>query len=101
MEVVMIIRQNNFVPIALKARSLYRIANGLGVKVSCLMGHDWVTQTNDPRDVIVTGGNSFVLNRPGVTVVFAFTDAFTLVGEPELVTLVNENAPAGAGRGAA
>ena len=97
----MIIRQNNFVPVALKARSLYRIANGLGLKVSCLRGHPWVTQSNDPRDVIVTGGNCFVLDRPGVALVFAFTDALTLVGEPELMTVVNENAPAGAGRGAA
>src|SRR5215469_7108226 len=98
MEVVMITRPN-FVPIALKARSLYRIANGLGLKVSCVRGHVWVTQSNDPRDIIVTGGNSFVLDRPGVAVVFAFTDALTLVGEPELVT--DENAPAAADRSAA
>jgi DUF2917 family protein len=100
MEVVMITRPN-FVRIALKARSVYRIANGLGLKVSCLRGQVWVTQSNDPRDIIVTGGNSFVLDRPGVAVVFAFTDALTLVGEPELVAGANENTPAGAGRSAA
>jgi len=43
MEVVMITRPN-FARIALKARSLYRIANGLGVKMSCFRSQVWVTQ---------------------------------------------------------
>ena len=93
--------RQNFVLIALKARSLRRIANGLGLKVTCLRGQVWLTQSNDPPDIILKSGNSFVLDRPGVAVVFAFTDALTLVGEPELVALANKNTPAAAGRSAA
>jgi Protein of unknown function (DUF2917) len=91
----------NFVLIAFKARSVRRIANGLGLKVTCLRGQVWLTQSNDPRDIILTSGNSFVLDRPGIAVVFAFTDALTQVGEPELVAGANENTPAGASRSAA
>jgi|RhiMethySRZTD1v2_1073278.scaffolds.fasta_scaffold82110_2 hypothetical protein len=95
------ITRPNFVPIAMKARSLHRIANGLGLEVTCLRGQVWLTQSNDPRDIILTSGDSFVLDRPGMAAVFAFTDALTIVGEPELVAGANEHTPGVAGRSAA
>jgi hypothetical protein len=95
------ITRRNFVPITLKAHSLHRIANGMGLMVTCLRGQVWLTQSSDPRDIILTSGDNFVLDRPGGAVVFAFTDALAMVSESELVPGVNENMPAAARRSAA
>ena len=52
-------------PIALPARSVHRIENAKGVRVSCVRGATWVTQERDTRDMILASGQSVVLDRPG------------------------------------
>lgn len=67
-------------PIALAARSVHRIENAQGTNVSCVRGATWVTQERDPRDVILAAGQSVVLDRPGLAIVYAFKDAVITVG---------------------
>ena len=67
-------------PIALAARSVHRIENAKGVRVSCVRGAAWITQERDTRDMILASGQSVVLDRPGLAVVYAFKDAMITVG---------------------
>jgi len=55
----------------LAARELLDIHDGQGLAVTCLEGVLWVTQSNDPRDVVIKTGQSFVLDRPGLALVCA------------------------------
>ena len=67
-------------PIALAARSVHRIEDAKGTKVSCVRGATWITQERDGRDLILASGQSIVLDRRGVAVVYAFQDAVITVG---------------------
>src|SRR6185436_14776211 len=67
-------------PVALAARSVHRIDNGKGTKVTCVAGVVWVTQEHDARDIILSAGQSVVLDRRGLAVVFAFKDALITTG---------------------
>jgi DUF2917 family protein len=73
-------------PIALPRRSMHRIENGKGTEVFCLEGPVWITQEDDPRDIVLSAGQSFVLDRKGVAVVFALKQAAITVGAPGQVT---------------
>jgi hypothetical protein len=70
----------NLEPISLPARSVHRIENARGIRVSCVRGATWVTQQSDPRDLILASGQSVVLDRRGLAVVYAFKDAVITVG---------------------
>lgn len=67
-------------PIALAARSVHRIDNARGLRVSCVRGAIWITQERDPRDLILASGQSVVLDRAGLAVVYAFKDAVITAG---------------------
>ena len=67
-------------PIALEARTVHRVDNGKGTQVTCVKGVVWVTQEHDSRDIILAAGQSAVLDRRGLAVVFAFKDALITVG---------------------
>ena len=67
-------------PIRLAARSVQRIEGAVGQQITSLAGVVWVTQANDSRDIILTKGQSFIIDRQGLTVVFALKDAAIAVG---------------------
>ena len=67
-------------PTALAARSTHRIANARDMKVTCVSGVTWITQERDGRDIILNPGESVVLDRPGLAVVYAFKDSLVTVG---------------------
>jgi hypothetical protein len=69
-------------PIALQARTVHRIDNALGRQVTAVKGVVWVTQEHDSRDIILSAGESAVLDRRGLAVVYAFKDALVTVGTP-------------------
>jgi hypothetical protein len=50
---------------------LIGIDHGEGSRVECVEGAVWITQSNDPRDIVIKGGESFVLDRPGLALVCA------------------------------
>ena len=62
-------------PLTLFPRSIHRLENARGKRVTCVQGPVWLTQQDDPRDVILASGQSFVLDRQGVAVVYAFRGA--------------------------
>ena len=57
--------------IRLEPGELLDIEDGEGIAVTCVDGAVWVTQSHDPRDVVLAGGDSFVLDRPGLALVSA------------------------------
>src|SRR5712691_6549099 len=57
--------------VRLNTGELLDINDGEGFTVECLEGAIWITQSNDPRDVVVNAGQSFVLDRPGLALVCA------------------------------
>ena len=57
--------------VRLNAGELLDINDGEGFTVECLEGAIWITQSNDPRDIVLNAGQSFVLDRPGLALVCA------------------------------
>jgi hypothetical protein len=72
----------------LPMRAIHRIEDGNGLQVACLTGHTWITQAHDMRDIVLSAGESFVLDRDGVALVMALDDALITVAPartPELL----------------
>jgi hypothetical protein len=67
-------------PVYLKAHESLRIADGAGLEVKCIRGHLWISQHGDLEDRTIDGGQSFVLDRPGLSLV-------TALGEPAVVVV--------------
>jgi hypothetical protein len=67
-------------PIALQARAVHRVDNGRGLQVTCVKGVVWVTQERDSRDIVLSAGQSAILDRSGLAVVYAFKAALITVG---------------------
>jgi hypothetical protein len=72
--------------IPLAARSIHRLENGLHARVACLSGNVWITQENDQRDILLTPGQSAVLDRPGLALVMALSDACLSIETPAAMT---------------
>src|SRR5262245_57091718 len=66
-------------PIALAARSVHRVESAKGLENACVRGAIWVTQERDQRDWVLMAGQSVVLERRGLGVVYAFKDALITV----------------------
>ena len=73
-------------PVELPSRAVHRISDGKGLQITALSGVVWVTQADDNRDIILARGQSFIIDRDGLTVVFALRDAGILVGPAGHVT---------------
>jgi hypothetical protein len=67
-------------PVNLPARSVHRIEGGKGLQITTVAGTVWVTQSNDPRDMVLGRGHSFILDRKGLAVVYALSDASIVIG---------------------
>ncbi len=57
--------------VRLNTGELLDINDGLGFAVECLEGAVWITQSNDPRDIVLEAGESFVLDKPGLALICA------------------------------
>jgi hypothetical protein len=67
-------------PVRLPARSVRCLEDGKGLEITAISGTVWITQACDRRDVILTRGQSFILDCQGRTVVYALEDAAIVVG---------------------
>jgi hypothetical protein len=50
---------------------LFDIDHGFGFAVTCREGAVWITQANDPRDIALSAGQCFALDRKGLALVVA------------------------------
>jgi hypothetical protein len=64
---------------ALAKGQLFRIDDGVGQRIECLSGALWITQHNDPRDVILRGSEGFTIERGGATYVSALQPSTLVV----------------------
>ncbi|MGH8750687.1 MAG: DUF2917 domain-containing protein [Burkholderiales bacterium] len=60
------------------------ICNGAGRRILCTDGVVWITQEYDTRDLVLKPGESFVLDRPGLTLVTAMDDAQLRIEERQV-----------------
>ena len=69
-------------PVLLAEREVLDIRGGKGIEVRCLGGNVWITQAGDRGDIVLQGGESFVLDRNGLALVTALLDPATVVLQP-------------------
>jgi hypothetical protein len=74
-------------PIYLKAREILPIEGGAGLEVKCLRGALWITQSGDHEDIIIDDGESFVLDRQGLSLVNALLEPALVVVQRRTTTL--------------
>ena len=67
-------------PIRLPARSVHRLEAAKGQQITCLDGVVWLTQARDHRDIVLTRGHTFIIDRKGLAVLFALKDAAIAIG---------------------
>jgi Protein of unknown function (DUF2917) len=79
----MMVCLSNDALVHLERGGLMRLSHSLGSAVHCLEGVVWITQDNDPRDIVLNDGESFVVDGEGLTLVCAIAGpAMVTVGEP-------------------
>ena len=62
-------------PLRLPARRVHCAEGGRGLEITPVSGTVWITQVYDRRDMILTQGQSFMLDRQGLVVVYTLEDA--------------------------
>jgi hypothetical protein len=77
-------------PVYLNARELLPIEDGVGLEVKSLRGDLWITQSGDPADHLIEADQSFVLDRPGLTLVTALLGPAVLVVQPGRIAAPRE-----------
>ena len=68
------LNDSTFVPTLIEAGHSIRIEDGDGTEVQSLGGAVWITQEGDQRDVILHPGESFTLDRNGLTLLVALEE---------------------------
>jgi len=64
--------------VRLNTGELLDIDDGEGFAIECREGAVWITQSNDPRDIVLKAGQSFVLDKPGLALICAAAGPATL-----------------------
>jgi hypothetical protein len=65
--------------VQLPHHGLLDINDGEGLAVACIEGTVWITQSNDPRDIVIHAGQSFLLDKQGLALVAAPAGQATIV----------------------
>jgi hypothetical protein len=69
-------------PVYLKEHESLRLPDGAGLEVRCLLGNLWITEEGNGEDNIIADGESFVLDRPGLSLATALRGPALLVVHP-------------------
>jgi len=67
----------------LTAGSILRLRDAEGLAVVVFEGQVWITLQDDPRDIVLAAGESFSVDRPGLTLVQACRDSKLILAETE------------------
>jgi hypothetical protein len=86
-------------PLQLAANSVHVVEGGKGLQITAVSGSVWITQERDARDIVLTRGQSFILDRAGRTVVYALKAAAIVVGPAGHVSAADFAAPQAWGAG--
>jgi hypothetical protein len=65
-----------------KERESLRLQDGSCVEVRCLLGNLWITEEGEREDRILSRGQSFTLDRPGLSLVTALGGPALLIVQP-------------------
>jgi len=66
------------------------LSDGLGTCITARRGAVWITQDNDLRDVVLSSGESFLLEQPALAIVQAFDHAEIVVSPPPSTRTVKQ-----------
>jgi hypothetical protein len=66
----------------LLAHEVVPLHDAEGLAVTCLAGAVWITQADDPDDIVLEAGEEFVLDRPGLALVSAPGGPATILVRP-------------------
>ena len=69
-------------PVHLAETEVLGLRDAYGSEIRCLYGNLWITQAGDREDVVLEGGESFVLNRNGLAVVAALLGPAVVIVQP-------------------
>src|SRR5262245_29695608 len=61
--------------VALAQRGIHRVEDGAGALIECLSGVLWITQSGDHRDITLSAGEDFRLDRDGLAIVYGLEPA--------------------------
>ena len=67
--------QLNTTPVCLVKDQTLSLTDATGSLISCHRGALWITQDSDLRDIVLTTGESFTLDREGPAIVSALLDS--------------------------
>jgi len=68
--------------LALARGAMHRILNGRGWQIYVSEGELWLTQHRDPGDHVLRAGDSFTLDRDGLTIACAMRPAVIVLSAP-------------------
>jgi hypothetical protein len=77
----------------LTAGSMLRVCDGEGRAIVVFEGQVWITLQDDRRDIVLAAGESFSIDRPGLTLVQAFRDSKLMLVEADPGTALLAAAP--------
>ena len=69
--------------LSLEPRGLLEIPDAAGVRVTCSRGCLWITLDNDPRDIVLEAGETFLSTEHRRALVYAL-QASTMALRPEM-----------------
>ncbi len=70
-----------------------RLQEAEGTVVTCHAGAVWVTLEDDPRDILIEAGESFVIDRGGLSLVCAIAGPAEVAIAPPATTAADDAAP--------
>jgi len=77
----------------LTAGSMLRLRDAQGLAVVVFEGQVWITLQDDRRDIVLAAGESFSVDRPGLTLVQACRDSRLIVAETDPRTAAQPAVP--------
>ncbi|OOG39689.1 DUF2917 domain-containing protein [Polaromonas sp. A23] len=77
---------SNQFDLSLAHQAMFSVSDAAGVQILCREGSVWVTLDNDPRDIVLDAGDSFLTTEHRRALIYAMEpSALSLVVAPSVV----------------